>query len=128
MNRSMHPSMNRLMIAVAALLLIASCGQQVEYQDAQTKVIERPSPLFPIEAARNNIEGYVRLSFDINEKGETENIDVIEANPIKTFTNVAIDAVSKWKYEPLIVDGKPQVQKNVAVQLDFALNTYLGSE
>lgn len=119
--------MKRLILIISGLLLSNACSQ-VEYQQAQTKAIERPNPLFPIEAARDNIEGFVRLSFDINEKGETENIDVIEANPVKTFTNVAIDAVSKWKYEPLIVNGEAQVQKNVAVQLDFNLSSYLGSE
>ena len=120
--------MKRLFFLFIALVLIASCGQKVAYQDPKTKAIDKPDPLFPIGAARDNIEGYVRLSFDINEQGETENIQVIEANPIKTFTKVSMDAVSQWKYEPWVVDGQAKVQKNIAVQLDFKLGSYLGTE
>lgn len=118
--------MNRLLVIGLSALFIISCSGPVQYISAQTKMIKHVDPLYPIQAARNSTEGFVRVAFDINPNGIPENIEVIEQNPVKTFAKVAIEAVSQWKYEPLIVNGEAVTQENVSVQLDFKLSDYLG--
>jgi protein TonB len=113
--------MKLLTLALLSTLLITSCSEEVKYSKAQTQVLERANPKYPIQAARDRVEGYVKLSFDINESGETANIKVVEEIPEKVFSKQAILAISKWKYEPQIINGKPVVQKMIAVQLDFNL-------
>lgn len=118
--------MNRLLLIGLCALLLISCSGPVQYISAQTKMINHVDPLYPIQAARNSTEGFVRVSFDINQNGIPENIEVIEQDPIKTFAKVATEAVAQWKYEPLIVNGEAVAQENVSVQLDFKLSDYLG--
>jgi len=78
--------------------------------------IVRIEPKYPIQAARDNIEGAVVLKFDINLDGKVENISVVKAIPEDTFNKVATTALSQWKYDP-----KGQYHKGLLVQLDFRM-------
>lgn len=113
--------MKILILVLLSTFFISSCSEEIKLNRAQTKALERVNPKYPIQAARDHIEGYVKLSFDINVKGETDNIKVIDEVPEKTFRKQAVLAVSKWKYEPYVVNGNPVLQKNISVQLDFKL-------
>ncbi|NRB23287.1 energy transducer TonB [Shewanella sp.] len=63
--------------------------------------------------------GYVQLQYDVDSKGKTENIQVIKSQPEGIFDDAAVRALSKWKYNPKIADGKPVKQLGLKVQLDF---------
>lgn len=91
-------------------------------RDGDATPIVRIDPKYPPQAARDGKEGWVRLSFTINEVGGVEDIQVIEAEPKRIFDREARRALRKWKYRPKIVDGKPQKQFNMKVQLDFKLD------
>lgn len=90
-------------------------------RDGEATPIVRIEPRYPIQAARDGKEGWVRLSFTINEMGGVEDVDVIEAQPKRVFDREARRALRKWKYKPKIVEGKPVKQFNMKVQLDFKL-------
>lgn len=91
-------------------------------RDGEATPIVRIEPKYPVQAARDGKEGWVILSFTINEVGGVEDIEVIDADPKRIFDREARRALSKWKYKPNIVDGKPQKQFNMKVQLDFKLD------
>lgn len=90
-------------------------------RDGDATPIVRIEPKFPTKAARDGIEGWVQLSFEINELGGVENVQVINAQPKRVFDREARKALRKWKYKPKVVDGKPQRQTGLTVQLDFKL-------
>ena len=90
-------------------------------RDGDATPIVRIEPKFPTKAARDGIEGWVQLSFEINEVGGVENVQVINAQPKRIFDREARKALRKWKYKPKVVDGKAMRQTGLTVQLDFKL-------
>ena len=90
-------------------------------RDGDATPIFRQEPRFPTKAARDGIEGWVQLKFDINELGNVENVSVINAKPKRIFDREAKKALRKWRYNPKVVDGKAIKQLGLTVQLDFKL-------
>lgn len=91
-------------------------------RDGEATPIVRIEPKYPIEAARDGKEGWVKLSFSINEIGAVEDVEVMDAEPKRIFDKEAKRALRKWKYKPNVVDGKPQKQTGLTVQLDFKMD------
>jgi len=81
----------------------------------------RIEPHYPSKAARDNIEGFVTLSFDINELGETTNIRVVESNPKGYFEKASRKAVRKWKYKSE-QEGESVAATDQVVTLTFNLH------
>lgn len=50
--------------------------------------------------------GYARVSFTINEKGRTENIQIVDSTG-KSFGGNTAYAVRFWHFEPAMKDGVP---------------------
>ncbi|WP_441002288.1 energy transducer TonB [Pseudocolwellia agarivorans] len=91
-------------------------------RDGDATPIVRIEPKYPMQAARDGKEGWVKLSFTINEIGGVEDVTVIEAQPKRIFDKEAKRALRKWKYKPKVVDGKPMRQPGLSVQLDFKMD------
>jgi len=91
-------------------------------RDGDATPIVRIEPKYPIQAARDGKEGWVKLSFTINEIGGVDDVTVIDAQPKRIFDKEAKRALRKWKYKPKVVDGKPVKQPGLTVQLDFKMN------
>tara|TARA_R110000744_G_scaffold25942_1_gene64034 strand:+ start:976 stop:2262 length:1287 start_codon:yes stop_codon:yes gene_type:complete len=94
-------------------------GDKVQHTQADNKVypVMRIEPKYPLQAAKDSIEGAVLLKFDINGNGNTKNIRVVTSMPEKVFDKVAIEALLQWTYN---ATGK--TQKNNVVQLDFMMD------
>ncbi|KKO46912.1 energy transducer TonB [Arsukibacterium ikkense] len=91
-------------------------------RDGDATPIVRIEPRYPVQAARDGLQGWVRLSFTIMEDGSVDNVEVLEAEPRRVFDREAIRALRRWKYSPKVVDGKPMQQPGQQVQLDFTLD------
>ena len=83
----------------------------------------RVEPRYPVEAAREGVSGWVRLSFSIDETGAVTDVAVLAAEPGTVFNREAVRALRRWKYQPQLVDGKAVRQQNMQVQLDFSLQS-----
>jgi protein TonB len=92
-------------------------------QGGDARPIVRIEPKYPSQAARDGIEGWVKLSFTITPLGSVNNIQVLDANPKRTFNQAARRALAKWKYKPNIQAGKAQAQDGMMVMLDFTLTS-----
>lgn len=90
-------------------------------RDGDAQPIVRIEPKYPMQAQRNGTEGWVRLSFSINEVGGVEDVKVIEAQPKRVFDRAAKRALKRWKYKAKVVDGKAVKQTGLTVQLDFTM-------
>lgn len=90
-------------------------------RDGDATPIVRIEPKYPMAAARDGKEGYVILSFTINEVGGVEDVKVIEAEPKRVFDKEARRALKKWKYKPKVEDGKALRRPGLTVRLDFKM-------
>lgn len=90
-------------------------------RDGDAQPIVRIEPRYPPAAARDGLEGWVRLSFTIDETGGVTDVQVIESQPRRVFDQEARRALMRWRYAPRIVDGVAQRQEGLTVQLDFTM-------
>lgn len=90
--------------------------------DGDARPLVRVNPKYPIKAARDGIEGWVVLAFNINKVGEVINISVVDSQPKRVFDKAARQALKKWKYRAKTVEGIAVEQHNFSVQLDFKMS------
>lgn len=69
------------------------------------------------------IEGHVDLAFDVATSGKVVNIRIVDSQPKNIFNRAAVTALKKWKYNPQMVDGVAQVQRNIQTRIRFNLET-----
>jgi TonB family protein len=69
-------------------------------------VIKKVDPVYPEAARKAGIEGIVLLEATTDEQGNVVKVRVQKSIP--ELDQAAIDALKQWKYEPLIVEGKPK--------------------
>lgn len=79
-------------------------------------------PRYPVEAARDGIQGYVCFTFTIQPDGSVGDLDIYDAKPRRVFDQEARRAILKWKFRPAIVDGKPTSQQGAKYCMDFKLD------
>jgi TonB family protein len=91
-------------------------------------------PKYPIQAARDGAEGWVKLSYVIDTKGDVKDVLVIGVDgdgvyTRKDFIKQAKLAVKKWKYTPAINQQGENIAscKNL-IQLDFAMDYSSGDK
>jgi len=89
-------------------------GGQVE----QAKLIFKPNPEYPPLAKMARITGVVRLEAIISRDGTIQDLKVISGHPL--LVKAAIDAVSRWRYQPTLLNGEP-VEVITEVDVHFTL-------
>ncbi|CAH6815109.1 Ferric siderophore transport system, periplasmic binding protein TonB [Vibrio chagasii] len=87
----------------------------------QAMPLYRVEPRYPAKALKRGAEGFVIMSFTIDETGRPIDIQVTDANPRRMFEREAMRALKKWKYQPKVVDGKAIAQVGQTVKLEFKL-------
>jgi len=94
---------------------------------ALTEVDRRPRPLktvepiYPLQARRQGLTGWVKLRFLVDRKGDVEKVSVISAAPKGVFEESAREAVKQWRFEPGARKGRP-VRTWVKVPIRFELS------
>ena len=82
-------------------------------------VLSRVPPDYPEEARKNKVQGIVKLSAVVDEKGIVAKVEPIES-PDPALTQAAADAVKKWTYRPATRKGKP-VKVRMTITVNFRL-------
>jgi len=82
--------------------------------------LARVPPMYPMQARRRGVEGWVKVRFIVNEKGKVEEIRIIESHPQEVFEEAVIRCVSNWRFTPGTVEGFPvKTWVETAVQFDL---------
>lgn len=86
------------------------------------KPIERVPPKYPAIAARNGNEGWVQISFVVDESGAVVDPVIEDSSGIRGFEKAGLRAIKEWQYSPAIRNGENIEQCRNSVQLDFKLH------
>ena len=106
----------RRSVSFVAVVLIALTATFVISQDTpptnpDRRVLSRVIPTYPELAKKMHIHGMVRLEAVVRTNGTVKSTRVLGGSPV--LVNAAVDAVSKWKYEPA------QGETSQLIQLTF---------
>jgi TonB family protein len=77
--------------------------------------ISKRMPAYPA-VAKNQVWGDVLLDLTLHENGTVARVRVIEGHPV--LAEAASSAVEKWRYRPLLVNGKPVLKFVVLMTFD----------
>ncbi len=85
------------------------------------KAISLEQPQFPTAARMSGIEGWVTVSYTIDDKGRVSDVHIVDAKPRRVFDSAVRKAVHNWRFEPTVVDGQP-VARRMTQTIQFALD------
>jgi TonB family protein len=86
-----------------------------------SKVIQSFDMSYPSSARRNNVEGYVEVSFDVNEQGSPVNLRYNRISGLEIFETLIEKNFDDWEFEPAKVHGVAITQKNLQRTFTFTL-------
>lgn len=68
---------------------------------SELRAISTPAPRYPAEALRSGTAGEVQVEFTVAVDGSVSAARVVRANPPRTFDREALNAVRRWRFEPV---------------------------
>jgi TonB family protein len=86
----------------------------------ELELVDRVAPVYPVDAARDGIEGWVDVEFVIDVMGQPRDFEVVGAEPKGRFEDAALAALSKYRYRPFIHDDRPFARR-LRLRIRFAL-------
>jgi TonB family protein len=79
------------------------------------RLIHSEVPKYPKDAKKAGISGTVVLKGTIAKDGSVKNLQYVSGP--EELADSAMKAVKKWKYEPMLINGKPvEVDTNISVE------------
>jgi TonB family protein len=106
-------------ILVLFVSVFAVAGDDVKIQSSgKPKIVQMVKPEYPADAKAAKITGAVVLKIEIQPDGS---VKVLSMKGPDQLQAVASAAVSQWKYEPVLLNGKPVAAK-AEVTVNFALD------
>jgi len=110
---SSRPWVGRVML----LALLAGCATAPR----PLLFVSGPDPVYPDAARAEGIEGQVTVRYDVSAEGTVINPQVIQAEPGGVFDQAALDAVSRWRFRPPVIDGQNVALRGRVSTLQFRL-------
>ena len=108
----------RSLLVCTALVFAGAAYAQESTFDEPPMPTKTVPPTYPNALKNDGISGMVTMSLTVDEKGNVANA-VVKKSTRPEFEQPAIDAVSRWKFEPAKKDGKP-VAVQVVIPVKFS--------
>ena len=98
---------------------VPSGTQRVSSNVMATKLINHPTPAYPVIAKNARIQGAVELQAIIGTDGTVQNLKMLSAaSPL--LVQAAMNAVKQWVYQPTLLNGTP-VSVVTTITVNFSL-------
>ena len=88
--------------------------------DGPLQAIARTQPGYPPAARRQNVEGWIRVQYVVDEQGSVGPVKVLAAEPEGFFEQSVLGTVRAWRFRPGTVNGEI-VQALVEQTISFRL-------
>lgn len=88
--------------------------------DQTPRTLVQMPPVYPFRARRMGIEGWVRVRFLVDTEGRPGSIQILEAEPAGVFEDAVVQAISGWRFEAAVKDGR-RVASWVVTPIRFQL-------
>jgi len=131
MMKSISRKMIALSVAVAATLLVGLGNVQLldvqaQASDQEMFPLNKVEPVYPRQAAEEEVEGWVWVRFDVNPDGSVseDSISVVDSVPPVIFDNSARAAITRFAFSPRVRDGVAVAVENVEYVFWFQLREY----
>ncbi len=93
---------------------------QVGQLDSNLIPLVRIPPMYPMRARRRGIEGWVKVRFIVNTRGNVAHIIILEAQPERIFNEAVRQCLRQWRFRPGTVGGMV-VDAEVTTTIRFKL-------
>lgn len=104
-------------------LAVGSCLVPVltfSQQDQEYAPIVKVAPEYPESALANELEGHVWVRYTVTAEGLVADPEVAESSD-PVFNDAAVQSVSKFRYQPRVLNGEPVAVPGVRVRVLFRL-------
>ena len=90
-------------------MMLSLCGEHAHALSTEPLYLPiiRVSATYPANAREAGIEGYCIVQFDVNDTGTVKKPSIVECLPTGYFERSVIDAISRFKYRPTVIDRVP---------------------
>jgi protein TonB len=121
-----NPAASKPAVAATAAATGAAAAKPADASDivgvtSLTRVRAEP-PVYPEEAARKRVEGWVDVEFTVKADGGVRDTLIRDAQPAGVFDQAAIKAVEKWRFKPVLRDKQP-IEQRARIRVRFSLNS-----
>jgi len=87
---------------------------------AQSNLIHKVNPVYPIGAKQNRIQGTVEIRASISKDGLPEELRIV-SSPSDDLSASALQAVRQWRYRPTLLNGNP-VEISTTIIVNYTLS------
>lgn len=96
-------------------------GEGTGTGDGKATEVYTPSPAYPSDARRRNIQGIVLVELAIEADGSCKFQRIVESSGCDSLDDAVARTVSHWKYRSAALDGRPEILTK-RVRFVFRLN------
>ena len=100
----MNTRLSSLLVLAAALS--ASAFAPLSAEDRLPQPVAQPSPAYPFDLRKAQIEGDVLIIFTVTREGQVADPQVVSSSNW-VFRDLTLAAIKKWQYTPALKDGHP---------------------
>ena len=100
----MNTRLSSLLVLAAALS--ASAFAPLSAEDRLPQPVAQPSPAYPFDLRKAQIEGDVLIIFTVTREGQVADPQVVSSSNWM-FRDLTLAAIKKWQYTPALKDGHP---------------------
>jgi TonB family protein len=97
---------------------VAAAPAKPEVSAADFRRTRYVAPVYPPRALARGQSGEVRVRVTVDTTGRVAEVLVLSASPAGVFDQAAVNAVRKWRFEPVIKDGRA-IEASIATTILF---------